>query len=289
MNTESHWTVVRTGLPSVCWRILVVPFIAVALLLTGLTLQASPASATVVLPGANAGPWPSTWTQYTYQDGTRISDLNGDQTPVGLDLASGTCAPAPCAGPESSVAYKLGRDQRLLPDADGRRQQRRHQGRAVPGRLPRPDRQRRRRREGGRRCGRQRRPHRHGVRRRLRRWHRRPGLRVPLHRRVALVGSDALDPGGRRHRSVLPRLPGSALGPEHRLGRRGDRYLQDQALLRLLGGGEPRHHQQGPHARQRHERGLHRREADPVRADGLHGRLRQHRRFARSLAERQRW
>ena len=106
MNTESHWTVVRTGLPSVCWRILVVPFIAVALLLTGLTLQASPASATVVLPGANAGPWPSTWTQYTYQDGTRISDLNGDQTPVGLDLASGTCAPAPCAGPESSVAYK---------------------------------------------------------------------------------------------------------------------------------------------------------------------------------------
>ena len=106
MNTESRWTVVRTGLPSVCWRILVVPFIAVALLLTGLTLQASPASATVVLPGANAGAWPSTWTQYTYQDGTRISDVNGDQTPVGLDLASGTCAPAPCAGPESSVAYK---------------------------------------------------------------------------------------------------------------------------------------------------------------------------------------
>ncbi|HEX5087963.1 MAG TPA: InlB B-repeat-containing protein, partial [Nocardioides sp.] len=87
------------------WRALLTSLIAGVLLLTGLGVLASPASATVILAGADAGPWPSAWTQYTYQDGTRISDLNGDQTPTGLDLASGTCAPAPCAGPESSVAY----------------------------------------------------------------------------------------------------------------------------------------------------------------------------------------
>ena len=88
------------------WRALVTTVIAGALLLAGMGVLASPASATVDLPGANAGAWPSSWKQYTYQDGTRISDVNGDQTPSGLDLASGTCAPAPCAGPESSVAYK---------------------------------------------------------------------------------------------------------------------------------------------------------------------------------------
>ena len=37
-----------------------------------------------------------------YQDGTRISDVNGDQSPTGLDLVSGTCSPAPCTGSESA-------------------------------------------------------------------------------------------------------------------------------------------------------------------------------------------
>ena len=88
------------------WRALVTTVLASTLLLATMGVLAPPSSATVVLPGASAGAWPTTWTQYTLQDGTRISDVNGDQTPGGLDLASGTCAPAPCTGPESSVAYK---------------------------------------------------------------------------------------------------------------------------------------------------------------------------------------
>src|SRR3954470_16217710 len=107
MNSSSERAAdARSASSSGWWRTVVTPVIAVALLLTGLGLLASPASATVLLAGADAGPWPATWTPYTLQDGTRISDLNGDQTPDQLDLASGTCAPAPCAGPESTVAYK---------------------------------------------------------------------------------------------------------------------------------------------------------------------------------------
>jgi uncharacterized repeat protein (TIGR02543 family) len=81
---------------------LLVALLAAALLVgtTGLTQSAG---AVVSLPGANAGAWPTTWKQYTYADGSRISDLNDDINPASLDMTSGTCAA--CAGPASSVAY----------------------------------------------------------------------------------------------------------------------------------------------------------------------------------------
>jgi uncharacterized repeat protein (TIGR02543 family) len=92
--------------PSGWWRALLTALIAGALLLTGMGVLASSASATVMLPGANAAVWPSAWKAYALGDGTLVSDLNGDITPAGLDIVSGTCSPTPCSGPESSVYYK---------------------------------------------------------------------------------------------------------------------------------------------------------------------------------------
>jgi uncharacterized repeat protein (TIGR02543 family) len=88
------------------WRALLTSLLAAAVVLTGMGVLAAPASATVMLPGANAAAWPSAWKAYTLGDGTLIRDLNGDITPAALDIVSGTCGSAPCSGPESSVFFK---------------------------------------------------------------------------------------------------------------------------------------------------------------------------------------
>ncbi|MCW2795212.1 InlB B-repeat-containing protein, partial [Nocardioides sp.] len=75
--------------------------LAAALVLLGLTVTLPSAMATTY-GGASAAAWPAAWASYTYANGTLISDLNDDQSPNQLDLASGTCAG--CAGTAASVA-----------------------------------------------------------------------------------------------------------------------------------------------------------------------------------------
>ena len=77
--------------------------LAMALFLLWVVPTPSSALAASSPGGAVAAAWPASWNIYRFQDGTQISDVNADQNPNTLDLASGTCAA--CTGPDPTVQY----------------------------------------------------------------------------------------------------------------------------------------------------------------------------------------
>ena len=72
---------------------------AFAIALVGSLLAAPVATADEDGPAA----WPTTWTEYT-MDGEPVMDVNGDESPAAVDIASGECGPDSCAG-AGSVWY----------------------------------------------------------------------------------------------------------------------------------------------------------------------------------------